>query len=67
MGLLNEHGNAKFADYTPALGVCQWFHFEDPRLDDAVKWLRRLGVTLADGAELVRPLNGRIMRSGLIG
>lgn len=49
MGLLDEHGNAKralwqFADYTPALGVCQWFHFEDPRLDDAVQWLQRLGV-----------------------
>lgn len=49
MGLLDEHGNAKralgqFADYTPALGVCQWFHFEDPRLDDAVRWFRRLGV-----------------------
>ena len=50
MGLLDEHGNAKralwqFADYTPAMGICQWFHFEDPRLDDAVQWLRRLGVT----------------------
>jgi len=49
MGLLDECGNAKralwqFADYTPALGVCQWFHFEDPRLDDAVQWLQRLGV-----------------------
>jgi beta-xylosidase len=33
-----------FADYTPELGICQWFHFEDPRLDDAVRWLRRLGV-----------------------
>ncbi len=50
MGLLDEHGSAKralwqFADYTPALGVCQWFHFEDPRLDDAVQWLQRLGVS----------------------
>jgi beta-xylosidase len=26
------------------MGICQWFHFEDPRLDDAVRWLRRLGV-----------------------
>ena len=25
-------------------GVCQWFHFEDHRLDRAVEWLRRLGV-----------------------
>lgn len=23
----------------------QWFHFEDHRLDDAVRWLRDLGVT----------------------
>jgi len=49
MGLLDENGNAKralwqFADYTPALGVCQWFHFDDHRLDDAVQWLQRLGV-----------------------
>jgi beta-xylosidase len=49
MGLVDEHGTPKraiwqFPDYTPALGICQWFHFEDPRLDDAVKWLQRLGV-----------------------
>ncbi len=49
MGLLKEDGTPKralasFADYTPALGICQWFHFEDPRLDDAVRWLERLGV-----------------------
>ena len=49
MGLLDEQGNAKralwqFADYTPAVGVCQWFHFEDHRLDDAVQWFHRLGV-----------------------
>lgn len=49
MGLLNEDGNPKralwqFADYAPALGICQWFHFEDPRLDEAVQWLQRLGV-----------------------
>ncbi|HEX2271726.1 MAG TPA: glycosyl hydrolase [Pyrinomonadaceae bacterium] len=49
MGLLNEDGIAKralahFNDYTPALGICQWFHFEDHRLDQAAAWLRRLGV-----------------------
>jgi beta-xylosidase len=49
MGILREDGTPKlalhrFADYTPQLGVCQWFHFEDPRLDDAVTWLRNLGV-----------------------
>jgi beta-xylosidase len=50
MGLLREDGTPKralrhFAEYTPALGICQWFHFEDPRLVDAVSWLKRLGVT----------------------
>ena len=50
MGLLDEHGRAKraariFPDYTPALGLCQWFHYEDHRLDDAVRWMRELGVT----------------------
>jgi len=30
--------------YTPALGICQWFHFEDPRLDAGVAWLKRMGV-----------------------
>jgi beta-xylosidase len=49
MGLLREDGSPKralkhFADYTPELGICQWFHFEDHRLEDAVRWLRRLGV-----------------------
>jgi beta-xylosidase len=49
MGLLDEHGTPKralwqFADYSPSLGICQWFHFEDHRLDDAVQWLQRLGV-----------------------
>jgi hypothetical protein len=36
---------ADLHNYTPALGICQWFHFEDHRLDDAVLWLRKLGVT----------------------
>jgi beta-xylosidase len=49
MGLLRENGIAKqalevFAQYTPELGICQWFHFEDHRLDDAVVWMRKLGV-----------------------
>jgi beta-xylosidase len=26
------------------MGICQWFHFEDHRLDDAVRSMRRLGV-----------------------
>ena len=49
MGLLREDGTPKpaleeFGYHTPAVGLCQWFHFEDPRLDDAVAWMRRLGV-----------------------
>jgi len=49
MGLLREDGAPKlamhdFPEYTPALGICQWFHFEDPRLDDAVRWMKELGV-----------------------
>jgi len=50
MGLVKEDGTPKraakpFAEYAPGLGICQWFHFEDHRLDDAVAWLKRLGVT----------------------
>ena len=50
MGLVREDGSPKlalrdFADCTPAIGLCQWFHFEDPRLDTAVRWMRDLGVT----------------------
>src|SRR5436305_3708998 len=46
MGLLREDGTPKLAlDHFPAgLGVCQWFHFQDHRLDSAVNWLRKLGV-----------------------
>jgi beta-xylosidase len=49
MGLLDEHGRPKqvakiFHDVTPEIGLCQWFHFEDHRLDDAVRWMRDLGV-----------------------
>jgi beta-xylosidase len=49
MGLIREDGSAKpalrkFAEFTPALGLCQWFHFEDHRLEAAVRWLRELGV-----------------------
>jgi beta-xylosidase len=49
MGLLREDGTPKlaardFAGCTPALGLCQWFHFEDHRLDSAVRWMKDLGV-----------------------
>jgi beta-xylosidase len=49
MGLLREDGSPKpaaeaFAQHAPAMGLCQWFHFDDHRLDDAVAWMKRLGV-----------------------
>jgi beta-xylosidase len=49
MGLLREDGTPKLAlprfyDYTPELGICQWFHFEDHRLESAVEWLHKLRV-----------------------
>jgi beta-xylosidase len=49
MGLFREDGSPKiaaryFAEYAPALGICQWFHFEDHRLATAVKTLRDFGV-----------------------
>jgi beta-xylosidase len=50
MGLIREDGTPKpalenFARHTPQMGIMQWFHYRDPRLDEAVKWLKRLGVT----------------------
>jgi beta-xylosidase len=49
MGLVREDGSAKpaleyFGDYTPELGICQWFHFEDHRLEVSVRQLKGLGV-----------------------
>jgi beta-xylosidase len=50
MGLLREDGTPKralrlFPKYAPRTGICQWFHFEDHRLESAVRWLKDLGVT----------------------
>src|SRR4029078_7715126 len=49
MGVLREDGTLKlglaaFAEHTDTLGLCQWFHFEDHRLDEAVAWMRRARV-----------------------
>jgi beta-xylosidase len=46
MGLVREDGTPKLAAacFPRELGICQWFHFEDPRLDAGVEWLRKLGV-----------------------
>ena len=48
MGLIREDGTPKPAldDYRRVasdVGLMQWFHFEDPRLDDAVRWMKQLG------------------------
>jgi beta-xylosidase len=49
MGLLREDGSPKLAAeiyprYAADMGLCQWFHFQDHRLEDAVAWMKRLGV-----------------------
>jgi beta-xylosidase len=49
MGLLREDGTPKpsleeYAKVASEMGLCQWFHFEDHRLDEAVTWMKRLGV-----------------------
>jgi beta-xylosidase len=50
MGLLREDGSPKLAyrhfhEFAPAMGLCQWFHFDDHRLDDAVHRMKEMGVT----------------------
>jgi len=47
MGLIREDGTLKpsydrFRARAPAMGLCQWFHFEDPRLDAGAEHLKRL-------------------------
>jgi beta-xylosidase len=46
MGLLREDGTPKAAvkSFPEGMGICQWFHFDDPRLELAVDWLDRLKV-----------------------
>ncbi len=59
LGLIKADGTPKLAaPHFPtdgSAGLCQWFHFEDPRLDDAVTWMRdhrveylRTGLSWAD-------------------
>ena len=59
LGLLKDDGSPKLAlKHFPldgSVGFCQWFHFEDPRLDDAVQWMKnncvrylRTGLSWAD-------------------
>jgi beta-xylosidase len=46
MGLVGDDGKPKLAAeyFDRRFGICQWFHFEDHRLERAIEWLRRLGV-----------------------
>jgi beta-xylosidase len=48
MGLVTSDGKVKssFHEFPRdgSVGLCQWFHFEDPRLDDALRLMRILGV-----------------------
>lgn len=49
MGLIRADGSPKpalesYARVADRMGLMQWFHFEDPRLDDAVRIMQDLGV-----------------------
>jgi beta-xylosidase len=49
MGLIREDGTPKpgleaYRPFADRMGLMQWFHFHDPRLDDAVRWMSELGV-----------------------
>jgi beta-xylosidase len=46
MGLLRADGTPKMAapHFDRRFGICQWFQFQDHRLDLSVEWLRKLGV-----------------------
>jgi beta-xylosidase len=57
MGLLKEDGSPKLAasQFPSTMGLCQWFHYQDHRLQDAVRWMRehqvrylRTGISWAD-------------------
>ena len=48
LGLIREDGSAKpaldlYARHAAEIGLMQWFHFQDPRLDEAVAWMKHLG------------------------
>lgn len=49
LGLIDADGKPKLAaKHFPddgSVGFCQWFHFEDPRFDDAVARMKDMGVT----------------------
>jgi beta-xylosidase len=50
MGLIRQDGTPKlaledFRRFAPEMGIMQWFHWQDHRLDDAVRWMNDLNVT----------------------
>ncbi len=47
LGLIRADGTPKPSaeHFDPRMGICQWFHFDDERLDFAVEQLKRMGVT----------------------
>ena len=50
LGLIREDGTPKpalesYARHASDVGLMQWFHFHDPRLDEAAEWMNRLGTT----------------------
>ena len=48
LGLLKADGDPKLAErlfpQDGSAGICQWFHYEDHRLDQAVRWMHEHGV-----------------------
>lgn len=48
LGLIDANGRPKLAaegfPSDGSVGFCQWFHFEDPRLDEAVARMKSMGV-----------------------
>jgi beta-xylosidase len=48
LGLVKNDGTPKLAARNfptdGSVGLCQWFHFNDPRLEDAVLWMKNHGV-----------------------
>jgi beta-xylosidase len=48
LGLLKADGSPKLATMNfpcdGSVGFCQWFHFEDPRLEEAAGWMEAHGV-----------------------
>ncbi|AFM25070.1 glycosyl hydrolase [Desulfomonile tiedjei] len=46
MGLIRSDNTPKpaFQQFNPEMGICQWIHFQDPRFDSIIHWLRKLNV-----------------------